>query len=162
MCWKWSTWIVGDWEMVLYCQSSSVSLLVTTLAMCFYLEAHQHHDKFVSSCLVPDQFLSSYWYRSSKCWEEIQSAITVCSRRLLLNLLSCHRWGQKWSKYNVIILIDIDDITLLYNVMLYMLYVDTLFCYNWLWVINKNCHILFNLGQESKDLIWQEENNQIP
>lgn len=53
--------ILGDWEMVLYCQSSSMSLLITTLAVCFYLEAHQHHNKFVSSCLVPDQFLSSYF-----------------------------------------------------------------------------------------------------
>lgn len=111
VCWKGSTWILGDWEVVLYCQNSSVSLLITTLAVCFYLEAHQHHNKFVSSCLAPDQLLSSYWYWSAKCWEEIQSAITTCSCWLLLNLLCCHGWGRfHWSKYHVTIFIDIDDI----------------------------------------------------
>lgn len=111
VCWKWSTWILGDWEMMLHCQSSSVSLLITTLALCFCLEAHQHHNKFVSSCRAPDQLLSSSWYWSDKCWAEIQSAITVCRHWLLLNLLSCHGWGRfHWSKYHVIIFIDIDDI----------------------------------------------------
>lgn len=46
-------------------------------------------------------------------------------------------------------------------IQIYIMYY-ILCCHNWLWLINKSNHIDFNLGQERKDLIWQEENNKIP
>lgn len=77
--------------MVLYCQSSSVSLLITTLAVCSTWRLMSITTNLYPHVLLQISFFPVADIDLKSAEKKFKSAITACSHSVLLNLLSCHR-----------------------------------------------------------------------